>query len=351
MERTSRTGAARRKSNLASAIETSRDESLTEGHVAESQQKPPFTEVVKYLLRQVKYFIKEIGMPIPKEQQDEIIQEAYLRSWRAYQKLEGGKWKAFMQQHAEGAVLDYLRDGRGHLEDKWKSRVPDDLESAEGESEDTQETKRSEFKQRLLSRVDLVRHSDGGGETVSVDEVLGALDVFTDPFLQKLSLREGLISRLVGLDDGEDLHIVAKVLLGFTQEEIAESFGRGITRERISQRIREYFDWLRRGVKADKKLAKQHIYALNMCEKFEIPDRDMGIGHDAHDFDLYDPESIGIVRQWRQLEFEFGRDRQLAQDTAAPAAGPSRAAERPAPTQEEIADAERQLDFFDPTIH
>lgn len=244
------------------------------------KQKPPFEEVLAYAKKQVKYYIAHKASHLPREQQEEIMQDAYQRIWQAYANLDPDQgWKSFIQLHSQGAVLDYLKSGLNDTE-----------------SEVDQE------------RVEIYSKEDN--EPLSVDEVAGFFGIFSDldKTENKMKPNWDLLSRLVGFcqKDGEDLHIVCKVLLGYSQEAIAAQLGisgEGVTRERISQRVREFMMKLDDPAYLDNKFVNQCIFALGLSSFFSMAPTDNGLGWNLKEFDLNAENSFDEVRKWYNPTF------------------------------------------------
>lgn len=230
-----------------------------------------FEEVYAYAKKSVDYFIAKHAYDFPFDQKEEISQNAMLRVWKAYQDInpEIG-WKSFVQLHCRGAVLDYIK--LGSFEDGF-SRA----------------TEHDHLSQRIT-----IESSDG--DTLSVEETAALFGVYFDHHRIEKAFEPQwpLLSRLAGFD--EDLHIVAKVLLGFTQEEIADQFGHGqgfsISRERISQKIREFFSRLDSPEFYNDRFTTQAIFALGMGQMFNQPDVDNGFGWDLPVIEIENIESF-----------------------------------------------------------
>ena len=137
-------------------------------------------------------------------------------------------------------------------------------------------------------------------DSFSLELTMGYYGAHTEltPPRKTFSPKWDLLARMAGVD--ENLHIIAKILLGYTQKRIAEqmrtSLGQTISRERVSQRLYEFFDCLDDPEYLDNPWTKQCIFALGLCEYYHIGEFDNDVGWDLQWFDLIDPESFRLSR-------------------------------------------------------
>ena len=182
--------------------------------------------------------------------------------------------------HCRGAVLDFIK--LGSFEDGFL---------------------RASEPNHLRKRVEIF--SDESGEPIPLEEVVALFGVHNEfqSGKKRIEPRWHILSRLAILD--EELHIVAKVLLGFKQEEIAEQVSRArrksLTRERISQKIYEFFERLDNSEFYDDPFCCQAIYALGMNEIFHQPEVDNGYGENLPSMDLNSPDSFVEVKRYREM--------------------------------------------------
>jgi hypothetical protein len=98
----------------------------------------------------------------------------------------------------------------------------------------------------------------------------------------------------------EDLAIIAKLLLGFSQEQIARQLGSNIkeerSRERVSQRIYEFFSKLDNITHLLSPWINQCIYALGLSKYYHQKETDNGLGWEYKYFDLADEDYFRNVR-------------------------------------------------------
>jgi DNA-directed RNA polymerase specialized sigma24 family protein len=233
--------------------------------------KPSFDEVYKYAKKSVLFYIEKKAPYLSRELKEEIEQDAMLRVWQAYQNLDPQRgWKSFIQLHCNGSVLDYLKSGDQNTESELN-----------------------------MIRVE-IPSGDDDGENLQVEQVLGILDPQHDEDEKnKFNPNWDLISRMAGKDEG--LHIVAKVLLGYSQEMIAEQYEANYmqknSRERISQKIHEFFKKLDSPEFIRDPWVNQCIYALGLCDLYGQPESDNGLGWNLERYDLNDDKSFIKMRR------------------------------------------------------
>jgi RNA polymerase sigma factor (sigma-70 family) len=248
--------------------------------------KPEFDEVYKYAKKSIDFFITKKATHLPAEFQDEIRQDAFERVWKAYADLDPDKgWRSFIQLHCRGAMKDYIKGCKGSVD----SEVG-------------------------LERIEI---KDNDGTDLSTENILGLLGHYhlQDKKIETFQPNWELLSRLIVLD--EDLHIICKVLIGLSQDEIANQMltfnKKGISRERVSQRAYEFFDRADAVANIGDPRTDQMIFALGLCKKYFMPEKDNGYGWELPSFNIYDPDSFRLVRA-HLAEQERIADNQLCFD-------------------------------------
>ena len=251
-----------------------------------AKEKPDFDTVLKYLDKQVDMQISKMASSVPDEQKDEMRQEARLRVWNAYEKLDPEKgWKSFVQLHCRGAVLDYLRWGKGHEESHLAEKNFD---------ENNQDPKPWRLKHRIGFKGE-------DGNSVSIEDVLSVFDIAddTDPLAERPNW--DLIARMASQD--QDIHMVAKLMLGFTHDEVSKMWG--VSRERITQKLAEFCERLDSAENMGSRWTAQTIFAFGLCAKFHQPRIDLGFGWEYDKIDLFS-QDVGYLDSINpQLTFEF----------------------------------------------
>lgn len=252
----------------------------------ENDDKPDFKEVYAYAMESVSYNIRKIAAHLPNDQKEEIQQEAAIRVWKAYQKLDASKgWKSFIQRHTKGAVQDYLKLGHGNIEDGFVSN-----EAMDG------------LKFRISNS-----GFDDDSDIDCVDQTLALHGVNSESQYheEKFKPRWELLSRMAGQDD--DLHIVCKMLLGYSQRQIAEQYTSSkkgvISRERISQRIYEFFDRLDNGEFINDEWKNQCIFALGLSGYYNQKEIDNRLGWNLKAFNLCSVDSFEKMETDLQASF------------------------------------------------
>lgn len=248
---------------------------VTLKHEPIKKDKPHFNVVYAYALKQIKYQIRKLAKRQPDEIKEEIAQDALLRVWQGYQDLDPDKgWKSYIQRHCRGAVLDYNKAGKASTESEMDSE-----------------------------RLEIISKEDQ--EPLSVEDTVALFEVFAvDPSAKKkINPNWDLVNRMIYHD--ENLHIVAKVLCGYTQEQIAEQMQMAfktkkseISRERISQRIQEFFIKLDDPREMFNPWVNQCIFALGMCELYFMPTEDNGQGWTMPEFDANLETSFRDIQQY-----------------------------------------------------
>lgn len=294
--------------------------------------KPDFKDVYAYAQKSAQHFIRKIARHLSEAQQEEISQDAMLRVWQAYKDLDVSKgWKSFMQFHCRGACLDYIKAGRSDIEAELTANDPKDKSKLERETVvykykhttvnadglrskevkiSRDQIKAVQTNQRIKAkRVEIIGNDEDSGEILSIDDTCALLGITENGFELNQNLFSPnweLLGRLVA--DDENLHIIAKILLGFSQEQIAEQFGTSlgstISRERISQRLYETFSKFDSIENLNSITVKQSIYALGLCKYYHEPEIDQGIGWDKECFDLSHPDSFKQVRKCYSPTFQ-----------------------------------------------
>lgn len=280
-----------------------------------TKQKPSIEEVLEYAEKQIKIALFSYARYLPEEQKEEIAQNARMRLFRHYEKMDPALGiKSYIQIHCRGAAQDYLRAGLNDTE--------------------------SEFNQ---DRVEIISKDEG--EMLEVDETAGLFGIFAEMRTQGSSIKPNweILSRLAGAD--ESLHITCKALLGYSHEQISEQLALdptyGVTRERITQRIHEFFKELDAPINIGSKKIEQYIFALGMSDFFHIAEVDNGYGWELKEFDLNMEDSFILAREHYNLQTGFTKE--LGR-MAKPEPVAAQAAPRPSTEHD---DAAEQISLFE----
>lgn len=289
--------------------------STTPGDSAKPEkEKPTLEEVLKYGRTVTASYLRDYASKLPVEHREDIHQEAAARLIRVYDQLDPALGiKSFCQMHCRGAVLDYIRGGHGFEEAGGSKPKPKMEDPPPNENYDpNQATPKPEEKAPLLETPRLRFRTEvvsSDGDTLDVEEVAGLFGIFAGGEESVLQPNWPLLSRLAGKN--RDVHLVCKVLLGFDQEEIAAQFDKGITRERLSQRLYEFFEGLDSPLTFGHRETEQIIYALGLCEYFHMPEKDNGFGWELEPFDLTKEDSFERALTFYEPCLEGVRDQRL----------------------------------------
>lgn len=230
--------------------------------------KPTLDEVVDYARTKAFNYIRKRISGLPQEHQEEIFQNCMLRIVRIYPRIEKDGWKSFVQKHLLGVAKDYFKSGGGFEENKSQAK----------------KNQEEDFRDSLTYRVSNYVESDSGSDTEGdIEHTLAKHGQFSlDDYRLPLAPDFDLLARMARRD--EDIRLIGKLLAGFSHTALADEFG--VTRERLSQRVREFFDNLDspRGIGIP--WIEQTIFALGLCEWYGMPEKDLGIGWDLEPIDL-----------------------------------------------------------------
>lgn len=306
---------------------------VMEQKVGTASIKPTMDEVLEYATKQADKYLREKASHIPDEQQDEIRQEALIRVAKAYPDLDVALgWKSFVQFHAKGAIKDYLRAGAGFKESGWVDPTPDEPDESsppEGEEDASNEDPKTEmdetaeealdgprptgralppqarkkFKQRLHQRVSVISSDDDSA--LDVGDLAGLFGIHSGPKESGIfNPNWDLIARMSAVDP--EILLIAKTLRGFSQTDMAEGFG--VTRERLSQRIRLFRDKLDDPQFYHSAWVRQTLYAFGLEEFYHVPLKERGdqnCGWENEPIDLDSPECEALMTLFFQEEFRF----------------------------------------------
>ena len=251
--------------------------------------KPSIEEVLKYATKQIGIYIGKIASTLPHEQRDEASQNALLRVLEAYKRIDASKgWKSFVQRHCSGAILDYIRWGTGFEEVTLRKPTDDDNIHKKP--------------WRLKTRLQIVQEHEG---EISLDSTLGFVGIFeTQPDIEDYKPNWALIARMASQD--VDIHLVAKLMLGFTQTELSSMFK--VSRERLTQRLQEFCNRLDDPMYLGSRWVAQTIFAFGLCSKFHQPEIDLGFGWEHDPVDLWATDINYIERLDPQMSFDFNSE-------------------------------------------
>ncbi|MAD98800.1 MAG: hypothetical protein CMB99_15860 [Flavobacteriaceae bacterium] len=262
----------------------------SKGEPMDEKNNVPLDELLSYLDAQVRRNLNIYASTLPFEQKDEIIQDARLRIIRYSKKYDIEKdkgWKALIQKKSRGYVLDYIRGRKGFMESKLGS---DEQKSDEQDGQTPKPyTKRVSTTgvgpdgEDILERViDSKHHCD----------LKSNLDQANWDLISRMAFHDPLI------------HIVAKRILGFSQDELATIFR--VSRERISQCEREFREKLDSPDYIKSRWVAQTIYAFGLSDQYHQNTGDLGIGYEYEPVDLMSDSDNYLEQISPQLSFDLG---------------------------------------------
>ena len=218
----------------------------------EIMEKPSLDEVLLYAKAMVRKCIAENkhSKGAPKEHKDEIEQDAYERLIGKYPEIQPDGWKSLTYNHCRGAVLDYLKQGKGFAEERWSLQKPEEVGNT--------------HVGKISERISL-HNTDG--EDVSLDKVMGQYGAFNELSFDRIEINWDLVARMSSQD--ESLHAFAKFLRGITLDQMAPVFGVKIAR--AGQLVQAFIERFDDPDHADCPWFKQCCFALGLCERLGRP--------------------------------------------------------------------------------
>jgi DNA-directed RNA polymerase specialized sigma24 family protein len=232
--------------------------------------KPLLDEVLKFAEDKIRLHIYKKARNLPKEQQEEASQDALLRVLEAYERLDPKEpWKSFIDLHCRGGVIDYIKLGKGHMEDRKGKDSRNNITSR-------------------LSNLDL--------DMAKVDvETIAALNgVFSEvSWMDSQDIKWELVSKMASVDSA--IHLLAKLILGFSMDELSEFFK--CSKETLSRRYRRFLKRLNMPSYARDPWMDQFIFAFGLSEMFHLKEVDNGLGHDYQSVDLYSNNPLKSVSE------------------------------------------------------
>lgn len=205
-----------------------------------SMENLSIEEVLSYAKPMVWKWISKLAKSIPREQQEEIEQEAYIRLLKKYPEIQSELgWKSLVYNHCRGAVLDYLKAGKGFQEDKAI------LKDSNGK--------------KTFNRLSL---HDVDDNDLSIDHILGKNGAFFEKNPDKIEINWELLARMSSEDPC--LHAFVKYIRGITLDKMAPVFGVKIAR--AGQLVQAFVDRFDDPEYADCPWFKQCCFALGISE-------------------------------------------------------------------------------------
>lgn len=246
------------QSDLASSSAFSHDETSEMGGVVSEKSKPSIEEVLQYADEQIAYYLRynsKHAKRFPKEHLEEAAQDARMRVVQKYQQMKpDAGWKSYTQRLVLGAILDYARGGDGYKETNW--RIQGNAMKGSG-------------------AIGFRETGPKGDEPMMMEQIID-LGLFRPSSHTPASkVRMELLLRLCSQDD--DLNMLTRYFFNeVPMHEIAKAFG--VTRENVGQRIQSLLDRFNDPGRNSNPWTLQIIYALGLCEHFDVREVDQGYG-------------------------------------------------------------------------
>lgn len=204
--------------------------------------------VIKKADEYLDYAINHKAKHLPREIQEDIKQIGFERVLRQFEKIDfNDAWKAFVQQHCNGAVLDYLKSPKN---------------------------------QRYYQEIDEQKCEVDSFDLLNIGLFYNSFDDL------KLDIKWDLVARLASKDDR--VLLVARFVLGHTLSDISRSSN--FSRERINQKFKEFCELLDDPFEVENKWVNQIIYAFGLSEHFHMEAIDNGEGWDLEPIDIFKTE-------------------------------------------------------------
>jgi DNA-directed RNA polymerase specialized sigma24 family protein len=243
--------------------------------------KPTKEEVYDYAKKKIEAAIYSHARGKPHEQIEEATQDAWLRVFEAYERLDRDTWKSFIATHANGAVLDYFKLGKGHLEDR---KGKEDKKDKDGN-----EIRKS--RENIKMRVS---YTDDENKDFDIDAIAGLNGVFTSEYLmEEQDIKWDLVAKMASADSA--IHLLAKLILGFSMDELSDFFK--CSKETLSRRYRRFLKRINMPSYARDPWMDQFIFAFGLSEMFHLKEVDNGLGHDYQAVDLYSKKPLKLVTE------------------------------------------------------
>jgi RNA polymerase sigma factor (sigma-70 family) len=222
---------------------------------------PSINDVLRYAKPQIWKFIHQLAADLPKEQKEEIEQTANLRLVEAYSGLDpSAGWKSFVYFHCRGAVLDYMRLGKGFQEDRWTLAKPEEHDSR--------------HVGKIRERISNESHDQ---EDLDLDYVLGANGAFSEMDLDRLKIRWDLLACMASIDD--ELHCFILWIRGYSFDDLGPIMG--LQHSRIGQLIQSFISRFDDPQWNESDWQCQIIWAMGLAPRLGLPDCDQSLlfGH------------------------------------------------------------------------
>jgi hypothetical protein len=272
---------------LDSAFADTCDEFIMRDTGQQDRTKPSLEEVLDYAQKQVAYYLNRLARAAPHEHREEMAQNAIMRIWRLYPKMDATRGvRKYVQKHCRGALLDYRRAGSGFQETRASLR-----------SSKLNGSKAPPLTRRIST------YCESEQESMELDEAIGFYIIGQEVKINEMvEINWELLSRMARKDFG--LHIfVRHVLKDVELEKLTAVFGG--TRERLSQVYNEFLTRIDDPSRVNDPWTNQMIYALGLSKHLGLPKEDLKLGWTFEPVDFDSMEYFWSVRRPEQVKMNI----------------------------------------------
>lgn len=235
------------------------------GDIMEGTEKELKDQIFEYTRGQIKYFIHKLASQQPQEVRLDAAQEAWERVLKRLPTLDPSKgWKSYIGQQVKFAIIDFLGKGGGFEEQAFDN----------------------------VHRVDL---SDQDGDQEEVERIAA---IFKEYHFEENTARMDweLIAKLASFH--RDVHVLAKIIMGFTPLELAPRFR--VSRRRILQMVDDLFERLDDPKNRASQEVNQIIAAFALGPYFHETGRKNAYGLNFIPINLLDHDSPRVAQDLYQ---------------------------------------------------
>ncbi len=203
------------------------------------------SEIIAYATDVAEFAVFKYAQNFPDETKEDLKQISLLRVLEVIDSVDTSKpWKSFIQLHAKGAVLDYLKSKKNHIFHYDESEY---------------------------------------GEMVIADSLLEYGIFYNSSDEIKLKINWDLVSRMASKDDL--VFLVARFILGYTITDISRNSK--LSRESINQKFVAFIEKLDDPFNISDAWTNQVIFAFGLSEYFNQKAIDNGEGWDLEPIDIF----------------------------------------------------------------
>jgi DNA-directed RNA polymerase specialized sigma24 family protein len=201
--------------------------------------------VIKKASEYLDYSINKYAFTQSRETKEDIKQTGFVRVLEAFERIDESmnSWKSYIQNHCNGAVLDYLKSPKN-------SRKTSELFD---------------------------------GTYIEADDLINMGMFYNSAHETKLNIKWDLVSRMAAKDDR--VLLVARFLLGYTISDV--STNATMSRESITCKFQDFCSSLDDGFNVNDPWTNQIIYAFGLSHRFSVSEHDNGWGWDSEPINIF----------------------------------------------------------------